>query len=135
MPTAARLDAWKKRARTLKSDVQALALALGDPRTPRRARVLTFLLVAYALSPIDLIPDFIPVIGYVDDLIILPIGVRYVVRAIPPDVLADCRERVDAGQTSRPERAAFVGAAMIVTAWLLVVALLGAVFWAPRLAE
>ncbi len=129
------VDGWKERARTLKADVQALALALGDPRTPRHAKVLAFLLVAYAVSPIDLIPDFIPVLGYVDDLILLPIGVRYVVKMIPADVLADCRARVDAGYQTQPGRAALIGAMMIVTAWLIVVALLAAVIWRPRAAE
>jgi uncharacterized membrane protein YkvA (DUF1232 family) len=135
MPTATPLDTWKERARSLKADVHALALALHDPRTPRRARVLAFLLVAYAMSPIDLIPDFIPVLGYVDDLVVLPIGVRYVVRLIPPDVLADCRQQVDAGQRTRPGRTPLVGAIMVVTVWSLIVVLIAVLIWRPEVAE
>jgi uncharacterized membrane protein YkvA (DUF1232 family) len=113
----------------------ALSGACRDPRVPWYAKALAGCVVAYALSPIDLIPDFIPVLGYVDDLIVLPIGVRYVVKLIPPDVLADCRERIDAGHRSRPRQAMLVGVAIVLTAWLLAAALLAAVIWAPRVAE
>ncbi len=84
-----RLRAW---ARGLKRDVMALWLAARDPRVPMLAKLLAGLVAAYALSPIDLIPDFIPVLGYLDDLLIVPAGIWLAVRLIPADVLADLRK-------------------------------------------
>ena len=83
----------KDRARSLKTDVPAVFLALKDKKTPWYAKVFAFLTVAYALSPIDLIPDFIPILGYLDDLIILPLLVALTVRFIPKDTFALYRER------------------------------------------
>jgi len=88
----ARLKGW---AKTLRRDVAALWLAARDPRTPRLAKALAIALTAYALSPIDLIPDFIPVLGQLDDLIIVPLGILLIVRMIPPEVFADCRRRAE----------------------------------------
>lgn len=88
------MERWKKRVRALRTEVQALFLARRDPRVPRRAKILAALVTAYALSPIDLIPDFIPVLGYLDDLIILPLGILLAVKMIPPDVMRDCRLQV-----------------------------------------
>jgi uncharacterized membrane protein YkvA (DUF1232 family) len=82
----------KIRARALKKEVLAVYLAARDPRTPWYAKGLVLLIVAYALSPIDLIPDFIPVLGYLDDLIIIPGGIWLAIRMIPPEVLAGARE-------------------------------------------
>lgn len=87
---------WKKtnlreRARKLKTELPALYLALRQPETPLSARLLGALTVAYALSPVDLIPDFIPVLGYLDDLIILPLLIALTVRRIPEEVLIRCR--------------------------------------------
>lgn len=84
-----RLRAW---ARGLKRDVMALWLAARDPRVPMLAKLLAGLVAAYALSPIDLIPDFIPVLGYLDDLLIVPAGIWLAIRLIPADVLADLRK-------------------------------------------
>ncbi|MBN2304992.1 MAG: DUF1232 domain-containing protein [Anaerolineae bacterium] len=90
------LTRWQARARQLKTNLHALALAYRDPRTPRIARLWVALVVGYAFSPLDLIPDPIPVLGYLDDLILLPVGIWLALRLIPPDVLADCRAQVQA---------------------------------------
>jgi uncharacterized membrane protein YkvA (DUF1232 family) len=86
---AKKLKDW---ARTIKRDVHALYLAAHDPRTPWYAKALAVCVAGYALSPIDLIPDFIPVIGYLDDAILVPLGVLAVVKMIPPEVMAEHRE-------------------------------------------
>ena len=93
-----RLKDW---ARNLKRNAHAIYFAARDPRTPWYARGLAAAVAAYALSPIDLIPDFIPVIGYVDDLIIVPLGLWLVVSLIPDDLMAECRTRADEA-ASRP---------------------------------
>ncbi len=84
-----RLESW---ARRLKVEVYALYLAYKDPRVPWYARAFAAVVVGYAFSPIDLIPDPIPVLGYLDDLILIPLGVALAIRMIPPRVLAECRE-------------------------------------------
>jgi uncharacterized membrane protein YkvA (DUF1232 family) len=81
----------RQRAWRLKTDTLALYLAGRDPRTPWIARILVVLVVAYALSPIDLIPDFVPVLGYLDDLILVPLGIALALRLVPPGVMAECR--------------------------------------------
>lgn len=88
-----RAEAW---ARGVKRDVHAVYLAARDPRTPWCARAAALLVAAYALSPIDLIPDFIPVVGYLDDLIIVPLGILLVARLIPADILAEHRAAAQA---------------------------------------
>ena len=85
---AGKLKEW---ARTIKRDVHAIYLAARDPRVPWYAKALALCVIGYALSPIDLIPDFIPVIGYLDDLVIVPLGILAVVKLIPPDILAEHR--------------------------------------------
>jgi uncharacterized membrane protein YkvA (DUF1232 family) len=90
---------WREKARQLKQEVHALALACRDPRVPWYTKVLASAVVAYALSPIDLIPDFIPVLGYLDDIVIVPAGIALAIRLIPADVMTECRVR--AGQRSR----------------------------------
>jgi len=87
------LDFWKKQARTLKIQVMALYYAYRDRRTPWYARLFTGFIVAYAFSPIDLIPDFIPVLGYLDDLAIVPLGVLLALKMIPAQVMAECRAK------------------------------------------
>lgn len=84
------LQRLKARATTLKRSTKALYLAASDPHTPLAAKILIALLVAYSLSPIDLIPDFIPVIGLLDDLIIVPLGIALVIRMIPDHIWQDC---------------------------------------------
>src|SRR5918998_6471079 len=87
---------WKQRARQLKRELYALYLAYKDPRVPWYARLFAACVVGYAFSPIDLIPDPIPVLGYLDDLLLVPLGIALAVRLIPPQVLADCRARAEA---------------------------------------
>src|SRR5512139_6212 len=115
MPLLARL---RRRARSLKADTFALYLAARDPRTPWYAKLLAALIAAYALSPIDLIPDFVPVLGYLDDLILIPLGIALAIRLIPHAVLDDCRARAEAQlQSGKPmSRAA---AAVIVGIWVV----------------
>jgi uncharacterized membrane protein YkvA (DUF1232 family) len=88
------IESWKARARELKNEIHALLIAYRDPRTPWPARLWLALVVGYALSPIDLIPDFIPVLGYLDDLLLLPLGIALAVRLIPAEVMADARKTV-----------------------------------------
>jgi uncharacterized membrane protein YkvA (DUF1232 family) len=112
------LGEWKRWAGRLKSETHALYLAYRDPRVPWYAKLFAALVVGYAFSPIDLIPDPIPVLGYLDDLILVPLGVALAVRMIPEDVLSEsrqkAREMVERGE--RPvSRAA---AAVIVVLWL-----------------
>ena len=95
------LEGFKNRVRALKREVRALVLAARDPRTPWYAKWLVVGVVAYALSPVDLIPDFIPVLGQLDDLILVPLGIVIAIRLIPPQVLAECRARV--GNNFGPE--------------------------------
>ncbi len=109
----ANLKTW---ARALKRDVHAIYFAARDPRVPWYAKALALIVAGYALSPIDLIPDFIPVLGYLDDLILVPLGIWLVVALIPSDVMADCRAlAIEAGQ--RPVSKA--GAIAIVSIWLV----------------
>jgi uncharacterized membrane protein YkvA (DUF1232 family) len=89
------VESLKLRADALKRRTYALYLAARDPRTPWYAKALAACTVAYALSPVDLIPDFIPVIGYLDDLIIVPAGIALAIRMIPPDVWRECRDRAE----------------------------------------
>jgi uncharacterized membrane protein YkvA (DUF1232 family) len=113
------LAGLKERVRRLKRETYALYLAARHPRTPWYAKLFVAGVVAYALSPIDLIPDFIPVLGYLDDLILVPLGIALAIRMIPSDVLAECRAR--ASEAGPPvSRAA---AAVIVCVWLLLAAL------------
>ena len=93
---------WREYARQLKQETLALYLAYKDPRVPWYARLWTALVVAYALSPIDLIPDFIPIVGYLDDLVLLPIGFWLAIRLIPAPMLAECREQARAELQTDP---------------------------------
>ena len=115
----ARLKPW---ARRLKQETYALALACRDPRVPWYARLLAICVVAYAFSPIDLIPDPIPVLGYLDDLILVPLGLALAVRLIPPAVLAECRARAEV-VTSGEHPVNWIAAGVIVTIWLTLAAL------------
>ena len=116
---------WKQQVRKLKKETYAIYLACKDSRVPWYARALAAVVVAYALSPIDLIPDIIPVIGYLDDLILVPLGIALVLRMIPPDVLAECREKAETmAQTTSTSR---IAAIVVVTIWLLLGIL--AVIW------
>jgi uncharacterized membrane protein YkvA (DUF1232 family) len=109
------LERWKQKARQLKTEVAALFIAVRHPAVPWYAKLLAAAVVAYALSPVDLIPDFIPVLGYLDDLILLPLGILLVRRLIPPAVLAECRER--ALREARSRETSWVAGAVIIALW------------------
>ena len=103
--TGAKQMNLKERAGKLKTDLPALFLALKDRETPVLAKVFAGIAVAYALSPVDLIPDFIPVLGYLDDVLLLPGMVALTVKLIPPEVLADCRRKAQGmWQDGRPQK-------------------------------
>ncbi|MBW6394474.1 DUF1232 domain-containing protein [Thermus sp. SYSU G05001] len=89
------ISGWKTRARAFKREVSALYLALHHPRLPWHARLLASLVVAYALSPVDLIPDFVPILGHLDDLVLIPLGVALVLRLIPEEILREAREKAE----------------------------------------
>jgi uncharacterized membrane protein YkvA (DUF1232 family) len=111
-----RYDRLKSRARALKAETAALYVAFRDPRTPWLARGVALLTLAYALSPIDLIPDFVPVLGYLDDLVIVPAGIALAIRLIPAEVIAEAR--VTAAQSPGLSRSlGWAGAAFIVLIW------------------
>ncbi|MFD0669457.1 YkvA family protein [Ramlibacter sp. MAHUQ-53] len=116
---------WRDRTRTwarsVKRDGVSLWFALRDPRTPWPAKLLAGIVVAYALSPIDLVPDFIPVLGYLDDVILLPGLIWLTVRLIPDDVLADCRARAEAWMEARGRKPRWwLGAVLVVAVWVAV---------------
>ncbi len=90
------LEKFKEKARTLKREVYTLFLAYKDPRVPWYAKAFSACVVAYAFSPIDLIPDFVPVLGYLDDLVLVPLGIALAIKMIPVEVLVECRERAEA---------------------------------------
>lgn len=111
------MTGWKAKISEIKRDVRALSFALGDARTPWHAKVLAACIVAYAVSPIDLIPDPIPVLGYLDDVILLPVGIWLVVRWIPPQVLAECRRRAE-DEPLRHPRLRWVGGLVVLVLWV-----------------
>ncbi len=117
------IEQWKQLARQLKIEVYALYLAYRDPRVPWYARIFAAGVAAYAFSPIDLIPDFIPVLGYLDDLVIVPLGVWLSLKMIPASVLAECREKSRAvmAQGKPINRAA---AFVIIAIWILAAAVI-----------
>ncbi|HEY0602017.1 MAG TPA: YkvA family protein [Herpetosiphonaceae bacterium] len=115
------IERWKQRARSLKTELYAIYLAYRDPRVPWYARVVAACVVGYAFSPIDLIPDPIPILGYLDDLILLPLGIALALRLIPPQVMAECREQArEAMREGRPSN--WIAAGVIVAIWLLLAA-------------
>ena len=122
------INRLKARARALKRDTAALVLAYQDARTPWYARVVAVLVVAYLFSPIDLIPDFIPVLGYLDDLLLVPFGISLAVRLIPPAVMVDARLRADHLVEDRSV-ARYLVAGLIVLVWLAVLFLIGRTLW------
>ncbi len=113
----------KERAKKLKTDIPAVFLALKDRRTPWYAKILAAVVVVYALSPVDLIPDFIPVLGYLDDLILLPALIALCIRCIPKDVFASCRSRAQGmWGNGKPEK--WYYAIPFVLIWVAVIALI-----------
>ena len=121
------LAGLRERARQLKAEVLALFLAARHPRTPWYAKLFLVAIVAYALSPIDLIPDFIPVLGLVDEIILLPFAIVLAVKMVPVDVMSECRARASQLQLSG-SRIGRIGAAVIVLLWIALIVLAG--IWA-----
>ncbi|MEC4813177.1 MAG: DUF1232 domain-containing protein [Scytonema sp. PMC 1069.18] len=108
----------KQLAKKLKQEVSTVYLVSIDPRVPWYARLLAVIIVAYAFSPIDLIPDFIPILGYLDDLIIIPLGIGLILKLVPSHILSDCRERAKLQQFhNKPTN--WVAAGIIVVTWVL----------------
>jgi len=118
------LEKLKARARALKNEAFAIYRAAKDPRTPWYAKALIYFVVAHTFSPIDLIPDFIPVLGYLDDLIITPGGLWLAIRMIPAEVLEEARKTVAAQGVER--RVSYIGAGIIIFMWIVV--LIGVVY-------
>ena len=113
------IEKLQSRARALKNEVYAIYLAAKDPRTPWYAKALIFFIVAHTFSPIDLIPDFIPVLGYLDDIIITPLGIAVAIRLIPPEVLENARGT--AATQGFDRRVGYVGAGIILILWILAI--------------
>ena len=115
-----KLERWRQIGKNFKLEAYALYLATKDPRTPWYAKAVVLGVVGYALSPIDLIPDFIPILGYLDDLIIIPLGISLAIRLIPRAILDDCRrqapETIDVAQ-----RAALIATGAIVFLWVIMI--------------
>ena len=116
-PDITMLNRLKTRARGLKREAYAICVAARDPRTPGYVKALIFFVVAHTFSPIDLIPDFIPVLGYLDDLIITPGGIWLAVRLIPPEVMAEARAMVATHSFDRS--IGKVGAVIIISVWII----------------
>jgi uncharacterized membrane protein YkvA (DUF1232 family) len=113
-------DHLKNWARAIKRDVLALYYAARDPRVPWYAKALALCVAGYTLSPIDLIPDFIPVLGYLDDVIIVPLGIIAVIKLIPPEIMAEHRAAAAAASESPTSRTAAI---VIILIWLASIAL------------
>lgn len=116
------IETWRQRGRQLRTETYAIYLAYKDPRVPWYARLFAACVVGYAFSPIDLIPDFVPVLGYLDDLVLVPLGIALALKMIPAEVMTECREnaREVMAQGKPINRTAAV---VIVAIWLLLAAL------------
>ena len=125
------LDAWKSLVAELKAKVIVLYLATKHPKTPAIAKLVAVVTIAYALSPIDLIPDFIPVLGYLDDLLLVPMGLWLAVKLVPTSVWLECEE-LAAQETSNPPRSRSA-AVVIVLVWLLLVAWFTSWIWSRHI--
>jgi uncharacterized membrane protein YkvA (DUF1232 family) len=126
------LENWKRRVRRLKGETYALYLAYRDPRTPWYAKAFVALVVGYAFSPIDLIPDPIPVLGYLDDLLLVPLGIALSLRMVPAAVLDECREQARL-RMEEDKPANWTAAVVVVAIWLLVA--IAAIYALARLVQ
>ena len=116
-------EGLKDKARKLKTEIYAIYIAYTRHKIPWYAKLLAVTVLAYALSPIDLIPDFIPVLGYLDDLVLLPLGIALIIKLIPPDVMGQCRAQARAmGEKKLPRN--YVMAAVIILLWAGIAALI-----------
>ena len=121
------ITSWKTRAKLLRNEIHALYLAARDPKTPWYAKVLAAFIIGYALSPIDLIPDFVPVLGYLDDLVIVPAGITLLIRLVPAGVLQECREKAQSQPMSM--RRNWIAGIIIVLFWLLLIYVALSLLW------
>ncbi|TPK83000.1 YkvA family protein [Mesorhizobium sp. B2-4-17] len=122
------LNATRKWAKAIRRDVVALWLAARDPRVPWHAKAVAGAVAAYALSPIDLIPDFIPIIGYLDDLIIVPLGIMLAVKLVPVDLMREFRDEA----TRRAKPVSKAGLIFMIAVWIVAAAALLWLFWPTR---
>ncbi|WP_026567373.1 YkvA family protein [Bacillus sp. UNC41MFS5] len=111
----------KARAKKIKQDIFVLVEAYKHPKTPLYVKLLSIIIVAYAFSPIDLIPDFIPLLGYLDDIILIPLGISLALKLIPKDVLQECREIVE--NSERVKKKNWIAGTFIILLWI------GVLFW------
>jgi uncharacterized membrane protein YkvA (DUF1232 family) len=118
---------WKHRAKLLTNEIRALCLAYGDRRVPWYAKVFMAAVIGYAISPVDLIPDFIPIVGYLDDFIIVPAGIYIAIKMIPRGIMDECREKAVSNPFSN--RAKWVVAGIIISIWILVIFLAVKFIW------
>lgn len=117
------LDKLKAKAKVLKRDIMAVYIACKRPEIPWYVKLLAIIIIGYALSPIDLIPDFIPVLGYIDDLVLLPLGIGLLVKLIPNEVLEVCRhEAEEKYEGKRPDN--WISGIIIIMIWVAVIGLL-----------
>ncbi|GIO37104.1 hypothetical protein J41TS12_19650 [Paenibacillus antibioticophila] len=126
MGEAKAIEKVKNKAREIKQNVFVLFLAYKDPRVPWYAKLFAALVVAYAFSPIDLIPDFIPILGYLDDLIIVPLGITLALKMIPQPVIAECRDRAEEIRKQGKQKN-WVTGALFILIWILVVVWIGSI--------
>jgi uncharacterized membrane protein YkvA (DUF1232 family) len=125
------MGAWRERARALKRQALTVWFAARDPALPWPQRVLALAVAAYAFSPIDLIPDFIPVLGLLDDLLLVPLGVWLTLKLVPPEVMLECRERAARWLADKaPLPQSYAAAVIVVAAWLAALALVA--WWLIR---
>jgi uncharacterized membrane protein YkvA (DUF1232 family) len=122
------LDTWKIRVRALKKEAYALYIAARDPRVPWYAKLLIGLVLAYTFSPIDLIPDFIPVLGFLDDLLIVPLGIALALKMTPAGVMVDARRQAEE-LISKGEPVSRLGVLLVIVIWVIIVI---AVVWSVR---
>jgi uncharacterized membrane protein YkvA (DUF1232 family) len=113
---------WKRQAKLLEVKIYTIYLAYKDPRVPWYAKAFTACIVAYAFSPIDLIPDFIPILGYLDDIVLIPLGIALALKMIPKEVIKECEEKAQA-ILSQDKPKSLVAAAIIVAIWVFIIAL------------
>lgn len=113
------MKSWKERAKQLKNDIYTLYLAYKDPRVPWYVKVFIAMIIGYALSPVDLIPDFIPILGLLDDLIIIPLGISLSLKMIPKEVLKECRQKAE--HEPIDSKSKWIVAIIVVLIWLFIV--------------
>ena len=130
LPMLTILEEWQQKAGKLKTELYAIYLAYRDKRTPLYAKVFSAIVVGYAFSPIDLIPDFIPVLGYLDDLVLIPLGIKIALWMIPPEVMAESRE--SARQILAQKKTVnYFAAVIILSVWLSLIIL--TIVWLRRM--